>query len=256
MTNPNPAPWPEGRSGAVSVTFDDGSDSQLQQAVPLLDERGLRATFYLIPTGERWERNRAGWQAAAARGHEMGNHTLSHICARGFRDTLDGPPTLDTVSLDKVEADILAAEERLRGAFPDHGPRSFAYPCYMSHVGTGPGRVSYVPLVAKHFVAGRGRGEFANHPLTADRHHLWSWPAERLHHWDLIGMAETCAAQGRWGIFTFHGIGDGHLPIARYDLAQFLDHLERRQDCLWTAPVAEVASAIVDWRERTAASRE
>ncbi len=44
-------PYPPCCRGAVSLTFDDGLHSQLEVAVPLLTDRGLRATFYLNPRG-------------------------------------------------------------------------------------------------------------------------------------------------------------------------------------------------------------
>ena len=192
-------PWPDDRLGAVSLTFDDGLDSQLAQTVPLLEKHGLRGTFYLVPSGERWERNLPRWQEVALRGHEMGNHSLGHTCSRGFGDAIDKAPSLETMSLAAIEQDILAAEGLLCEAFPEQPQRSFCYPCYMEHVGEGANRQSYVPVVARHFIAARGQGEVANHPLTCDLHYLWSWPAQRLNAWALIGMAESCATRGRWG---------------------------------------------------------
>ncbi|MGQ9553939.1 MAG: polysaccharide deacetylase family protein [Anaerolineae bacterium] len=242
--------WPDGRLGAISLTFDDGLDSQLAKAVPLLEQHGFRATFYLNPVGIRWETNLPAWQQVAARGHEIGNHSLSHICSRGFRDSDADLPSLEGMSLEEIEADILAAEERLHAAFPEQPYRSFCYPCYQAYVGEGSKRQSYVPVVAQHFVAGRGRGEVANHPCTSDLTYLWSWPGERLSAWELIGLAESCAAQGRWGIFTFHGLGEGHLPIAPYDFEELLRHLARHHERLWTAPVAEVANRVLAWRRQ------
>jgi len=242
--------WPNECKGAISLTFDDGLESQLAEAVPMLDDHGLRGTFYLVPRGDRWERNLSRWQEAGRRGHEMGNHSLGHTCSLGFRDRDDGAPALENMTIADIETDILAAEERLRGAFPEQSARSFCYPCYMDYVGAGPTRQSYVPVVAKHFIAARGQGEFANHPATCDLHYLWSWPAQRLSAWTLCGMAESCAAQGRWGIFTFHGIGEGHLPIAAHDLDAFLEYLERNEDRLWVAPVNQVAQRIIEWRRQ------
>jgi hypothetical protein len=46
--------WPEGCQAAISLTFDDGLRSQLEIAIPRLEERGLRGTFYLNPRGEDW----------------------------------------------------------------------------------------------------------------------------------------------------------------------------------------------------------
>ncbi|WP_075351510.1 polysaccharide deacetylase family protein [Algoriphagus marinus] len=40
--------WPEGKTGAISVTYDDGIINQLTIAKPIMDSLGLPATFYII----------------------------------------------------------------------------------------------------------------------------------------------------------------------------------------------------------------
>ena len=40
--------WPDGKIGAISVTFDDGIINQLTVAKPIMDSVGLPATFYII----------------------------------------------------------------------------------------------------------------------------------------------------------------------------------------------------------------
>jgi peptidoglycan/xylan/chitin deacetylase (PgdA/CDA1 family) len=42
------APWPHGRSGAVSVTYDDASINQFRVAAPLMTERRLPGTFFVL----------------------------------------------------------------------------------------------------------------------------------------------------------------------------------------------------------------
>ena len=43
--------WEDGKKGCVTLTFDDGSINQFRFAVPLMNERGLHATFFII-TGD------------------------------------------------------------------------------------------------------------------------------------------------------------------------------------------------------------
>ena len=40
--------WPEGKTGAISVTYDDGIINQFTIAKPIMDSLGLPATFYII----------------------------------------------------------------------------------------------------------------------------------------------------------------------------------------------------------------
>jgi len=249
MRKENSFEWPSRCQGAISLTFDDGLPSQLKVAVPLLDKYGLRGTFYVVPRGDDWSDRLAAWRKVAELGHEIGNHSLSHICSCN----LPGDPDrrgLENVSLEEIESDILEAQRRLEVLIPERKKWSFAYPCYQDFVGRGEDRRSYVPIIARHFIAGRGIGErhWYNSPLACDLHYLWSYPIERMHAAEMIGLVERVAAQGRWGILTFHGINEGHLPTSDLDLNELLAYLDRSRDRIWTAPLAEVSEYIVERR--------
>ena len=74
--------WPAGKRAAISLTFDDARFSQIDNGLPLLDEYGTKATFYVLirPLEERL----SDWKKAAANGHEIGNHTMTHPCSGNF----------------------------------------------------------------------------------------------------------------------------------------------------------------------------
>jgi peptidoglycan/xylan/chitin deacetylase (PgdA/CDA1 family) len=243
------AVWPGGQRGAVSLTFDDGSESQLRRAYPLLTERGLRGTFYLVPRGNDYAERLAPWRAVHDAGHEIGNHSLSHICTRNYREER-GARGLETMTLEEIEADLVEAERRLSALFPRPEPRSFCYPCYFTHVGEGLSRRSYVPVVARHFAAGRAGGEYGlfNHPYNSDLHCLQGNDCQRMPGTELVGLVERAARQGRWAIFVFHGIDNGRLGIAEPDLVELIDHLAEHAERIWTAPVAEVARHLAEVR--------
>lgn len=248
--------WPSGRAGAISLSFDDGLPSQRAVALPAMNARGLRGTFYVNPIGSEddaalphtWREGLEAWRPARAAGHELANHSLAHACSLNIEMTWGMRANLLDWSLADVERDLLEAQRRLADVFPEQGPTSFAYPCYESTVGRGADRASYVPVVARHAVAGRARGELrgelANDPRYCDPCHLSSWAVERQAGAFMIGLAEQSAALGRWGIFTFHGIHEGHLPVGDTDFVELLDHLVRRQGDFWVAPVAEVAAYV------------
>ena len=68
--------WARGKAAAVALTFDDGYASHATVAGPLLQERGVRGTFFVMPGNVgspgivTWEQLR---QLAAA-GHEIADH--------------------------------------------------------------------------------------------------------------------------------------------------------------------------------------
>ena len=75
--------WPEGHRAAVSLTYDDAiAASDLDVAIPHLDRARLRATFFLMGKAMSVA-DVPRWRAAAASGHELGNHTVNHPCMRG-----------------------------------------------------------------------------------------------------------------------------------------------------------------------------
>jgi peptidoglycan/xylan/chitin deacetylase (PgdA/CDA1 family) len=245
--------WPENYQGAISLTFDDGYPSQLNFAIPEMNRRGLRGTFYLTPQGSEyrfspqfWRKRLKPWLPVFEAGHEIGNHSLSHPCSLNIKG--EWIKNLLDMTLDDLRADISVAQGRLKAVFPQQNQNSFAYPCYETNVGRGLNKVSYVPVVASLFVAARKggemRGELANDPGYCDLHCLSSWPVERRDGTTMIGLVEQALSLGRWGIFTFHGIHEGHLPVGDTDLIELLDHLVRRRDRVWVAPVAEIAANI------------
>ncbi len=233
--------------GAVSLTFDDGDRSQLEKAIPALNTRKVRGTFYLHPGGKQWRQRLSPWQEVAARGHEIGNHTLSHTCSDNFSGALGG---LEEKTTEEIEEDILAAQERLVQLAPHQEHWTFAYPCYSTFVGRGKLRMSYVPLIAKHFLAGRARGEygFANHPGVVDLSCVWGLATERMSGFEMIGLVEELTFKGLWVVLAFHEIDGRRLTVGSHDFCMLLDYLEREKDRIWTAPIVEVAKKIVTFR--------
>ena len=67
----------ETQQKVVALTFDDGpSQLGVDEVLPLLRERGVKATFFLI--GGALERNLKLGESIATDGHEIGNHTYTH----------------------------------------------------------------------------------------------------------------------------------------------------------------------------------
>jgi peptidoglycan/xylan/chitin deacetylase (PgdA/CDA1 family) len=244
------SPWPDqGHQGAVSLTFDDGVPSQLEIAIPLLNKYALQGSFYVNPR-DNYQEQLVPWRAAAQSGHEIGNHTVSHPCSKNFAFIADNNRrALEEMSLEDIEMEIVETNRRLDAVIPEQASRSFAYTCYQPFVGRGPTRQSYVPVVARHCIAGRGRGERPNDPRHCDLWYLWSTPCERMTGAELVGVAEQAPAQGRWAILTFHGVNDGHLHVAAADLEELCAYLARNRSRIWTAPVAAIASRIAEYQK-------
>lgn len=242
-------PWPEGQIGAVSLTFDDAMRSHFSYVIPELNNLNFRGTFYVNPGREFFQKHLDEWRAAHEAGHEIGNHTMSHACDLNVTDAAG----LRSWTLERMEADILECERVLNECLPNPRPRSFAYPCYETDIGHGLERTSYVPIVAKHFPGARSIGysaERGNHPEYCDLHRLSSRPAELMGTQLLVGCCQTAIYDRSWIILTFHGLDEGHLPVAKFHFRRLLDYLDMERGRLWTAPVVEVAEWIGAHRTR------
>lgn len=78
--------WPEGRKSALVIRFDDSTPDHLEFAVPELEKRGLRGTFYVNLHRSYFVNRVEGWQRAAAQGHSIGWHGLNHIGAWNYEE--------------------------------------------------------------------------------------------------------------------------------------------------------------------------
>ncbi|HCK09111.1 MAG TPA: hypothetical protein DHW45_04500 [Candidatus Latescibacteria bacterium] len=241
--------WPDDIKGAVSLTFDDGIVTQLDNAIPLLDTQDLKGTFYLNPgKGDRWKTLLPRWQEASQSGHEMGNHTCSHPCSCNYG--FSSEHCLEKLTLNDIASTIDEATQAMNRAFPEQkGHRSFCYPCYQSYVGSGRNRESYVPLVAERFVCGRGGGERVNDPLLIDLAYTWSWAVQHIPGSEMIEFIELAAERGHWAIICLHGVGGEHIPVETEALAEVCEHLGANRNRIWTGTVVEVADYMAERRK-------
>ncbi|HSW01313.1 MAG TPA: polysaccharide deacetylase family protein [Sedimentisphaerales bacterium] len=238
-------PWPDGKRCAVSLSFDDARPSQVDVGIPLLDEYGVPATFYVSPSRvmERFD----AWKAAVAAGHEIGNHSMWHACTGNF--AWSRQKALEDYTLTQMGKELDQANAEIRRLL---GVRAmtFAYPCGQKFVGRGKQVRSYVPLVAERFTAGRGwRDETANDPAFCDPAQLLAVELDGLAFDQLKTLIETAAKQGAWLVLAGHEIGEKGRQTTRADtLRAFCEYAADPQNGLWVDTVANVARYVAEHR--------
>ena len=164
----HPFHWPDGRRAAVSLAYDDALDSQLDNAIPALDRHGFKGSFYLPLSRETLRTRLPEWRAAAARGHELGNHTLFHQCSASVdgREWVEPQRNLDTTSAAQMKDQVLLANAML-GAIDGRQERTFTVPCG-DVMADGE---NYVALVESGFVAIKlGDGAVVDSMVELDPH--------------------------------------------------------------------------------------
>lgn len=196
-------PWPDGKRVAVSLSFDDGRSSQLENGIPILNEYGIKATFFINPSNV--SERLPDWKMVLAEGHEIANHTLSHPCTGNFVWSSDN--ALEQLTLEDIANELDGANQEIRRLFGVI-PRTFAYPCGQKFVGMGSEVKSYVPLVANKFIAGRGwLDEAANDPVRCDLAQILGAELDGLSFPEVELQIEQARKNGHWLVFCGHDIG-------------------------------------------------
>jgi len=234
--------WPEGKRAAISLTFDDARHSQIANGIPLLDEYGVKATFYV--SLNRFEQDVEAWKAAAANGHEIGNHTLTHPCSGNF-SFIGEERALENYTLEKMRAELIesnAAIEELVGVTPV----SFAYPCGQKYVGRGRNLRSYVPLVAEHFLSGRGwMDEWANDPAYCDTAQLMAMELDGKTFEQIKEIIDRRLADGGWLVLAGHEIADqGRQTTQMATLRALCEYAQNPANGIWLDTVEAVTRHI------------
>lgn len=227
--------WPSGARAAVSLTYDDGLDSQLEHAVPALDARGLKATFFL--TQENMEARLSDWQAVAAEGHEIGDHTVNHPC------------DLRRYSATRFAREELTGSERFLDLnFGPDRDRLYAFPCGVIDLGRGTQlktQLRYIRVLRGAFAAARAADGDPNDPRTVGRdRYVLNAVAPTYDRDDprlAIDYVRKAVRLGYWAILIFHDVlpkrlGDGDTSIASHDI--ILDWVKAQP--LWCAPMHAV----------------
>ncbi len=238
--------WPKGKRAAISLTFDDARFSQIDRGLPILDERSTKATFYV--SINRLEERLEAWKRAAANGHEIGNHSLTHPCSGNFSFARER--ALENYTIDRMRSELEESNniiERLLGV----RPVSFAYPCGQKFVGRGRNLKSYVPLVAEEFLAGRGwMDEWSNDPAFCDMAQLMGMELDGKDFEQVKQLIDRTLANGGWLVFCGHEIGEGgrHQTTLSSTLKAICEYAQDPANGLWLDTVEEVAGYILKQR--------
>lgn len=243
--------WPQGRKAAVSLAYDDALDSQLDHAIPALDKFGLKGSFYLTLSAEPVRKRMAEWRAAAANGHELGNHTLFHQCtgsSKGHEWVLPHRD-LDTTTALQMKDQVLLANVMLQ-AMDGRRERTMTVPCGDAMAEAR----NYIGLVESEFVAIKlGHGGVTADMATLDPYAVTVETPEGVTGRQLIAQAEEAARKGTMVNFTFHGIGGDYLSVSSEAHAELLAYLAAHADTYWVDTFLNVMKYAREHRAGTAA---
>ena len=233
--------WPDGNTMAVSLTWDDGRKSQVEVGTPILDQHGVKATFYVVPSAV--EQALEGWKLAVNNGHEIGNHSLVHPCSGNFLWARDN--ALEEYTLTQMNTELQKANEKTQELLGVQ-PTVFAYPCGQTYVGRGINTKSYVPIISEQFTSGRTwLDEAANDPAYCDMAQLTGMEMDGKDFQEMKILIELAQKNGSWLILAGHDIGDKNAQTTEVEmLKKLLPYLTDPANKIWVATVGEISEYI------------
>lgn len=233
-------------SCAVALTFDDGLNVHLDKAIPLMDSLGFKGTFYIPGNAPTVDQRMTDWRSAAARGHELGNHTLFHPCAGSpaGREWVNPNYDLDHYTLKRITDEIKLANTLL-SAIDGKQKRTFAYTCGEMHAGDE----SFYDLVKSEFAAARGVASGFETAGIADAYNLKAFMISGQTGEEMIGLVEQAMESKTLLVFLFHGVGGEHsIDVEWHEFRKLLFFLKAHESAIWVAPLVDMATFIKSGR--------
>ena len=164
--------------GAISFTFDDGFKKEVDDALKIIDPLGVRGTFFVIPGKMATQKgSRATWaqlKLMMAKGHEIGNHSMTH-------------PKLHTCDDKKLDHEVNTAYDLIKKNL-GKAPYTFCFP------GGSQRWFERIPIAAGLPAPVPGTGYTGSHPGLA-----WgsSWLTWSHWHVDFGAVLRAGGQQGK-----------------------------------------------------------
>jgi peptidoglycan-N-acetylglucosamine deacetylase len=241
-------PWPEGKKMALSLSFDDARTTNTSLGIPLLNEYGVKATFFVLANSVK--KDLEGWQKAVAAGHEMGNHSIQHPCSGNF--VWSREKALENYTLDRMKAELLQANKEIEELLGVR-PTVYAYPCGQTFVGKGTYTQSFVPLISEMFLAGRRwMDEAPSDPYYADLAQLTGMEMDNMDFDEILTLIESARNTGQWLVLAGHETADGGIQTTYLSMLRKLAaYATDPANGIWIAPIGTVAKYVHDTRLAT-----
>lgn len=233
--------WPEGKQIAISLSFDDARASQVDAGTALLDQYGVKATFYVVPNSVK--QRLEGWKKAVTNGHEIGNHSFNHPCTGNF--PWSRQKAIENYTLKQMQNELILTNKAIKELLGVEA-EVFAYPCGQTYIGRGKNTKSYVPVVSKLFLSGRGwLDEGPNAPQFCDLAQLTGMEMDGKDFDQILPLIENAKKSGAWLVLAGHEMGASGNQTTRLSmLKKLIEYAQNPANGIWIAPVGTVAKYI------------
>jgi sialate O-acetylesterase len=242
----NNLPW-KGKKCAVVLTYDDAINEHLDNAVPVLDSLGLKATFYITAFSASMQARLADWKKLSAKGYELGNHTLYHPCTGGVgREWVPKEYDLNTYTVKRM-----LDETRMTNVFlqslDGKTKRTFAFTCGEMKIGDS----SFINAMKNDFIAARAVRNEMHKINEIDLYNVDCYMVNNNTAAQMIEWVKQAEATNSLLVILFHGVGGGNgLNVALPEHRSFLSYLKQNEKNIWNVPMVDVAEYIKLWQAK------
>jgi peptidoglycan/xylan/chitin deacetylase (PgdA/CDA1 family) len=231
-----------GKKCAVVLTYDDALNTHLDNVIPQLNSFGLKGTFYLTGASPVVSRRIDEWRAASKKGHELGNHTLTHPCdgslpGRGF---VTPENDLSKYTVTRAINEIRVTNTLLK-AIDGKDERTFAYPCGDIKIND----TLFYNSLKDEFIAARGveSGYLQIKDINLTKVNAFAQSGTTAA--QMIAQIEQAEKEESFIVFLFHGVGGEHpLNIDLEEHIKLLKYLKTREKDIWIAPMVQLSKYI------------
>lgn len=198
--------WKDGKKAVFLMGFDDGCESHIKTAIPLLHQHGMVGTFYLNQ-GTSYFRNVAEvWNKTMPADPAVvyGNHTFTHVGATNAA---------------QLDVELSRSAEAIQACYPKR-----KQPCLVSFA--RPGGVPWTVSDEEKKAA------LAKYHLI-ERPPFFSYPFHVKTTDEVVGLVDKAIAKGDMGHLDFHGVGGDWLVTPTDVFTALLDKLAACKDQVW-----------------------
>jgi peptidoglycan/xylan/chitin deacetylase (PgdA/CDA1 family) len=213
------------KQSIISLTFDDGYITQFTVALPLLKERNIPATFYVI-TDRLDSVTRSLISENISQEFEIGSHTVTHA-------------DLVKTGSENAKMELLNSRSFLQRNFGLNAGLTMSYPWGIYN--------RSVEQVAKSiYLAARSTDVGYNSLFKFDRYALKMQNFDkRIGAYWANQWVDFAISNHLWLIEMIHGINDaGYSPIDAIVLSEHLDYINNVKDKIWCSTVSNVIKYI------------
>jgi|WetSurMetagenome_2_1015567.scaffolds.fasta_scaffold53574_2 peptidoglycan-N-acetylglucosamine deacetylase len=233
------ATWHNFCPAASTFTFDDGCAHQFTIAVPMFSAKNLHATFYTVISTMF-----PGWpnlQSAAAKGHEIASHTMTH------------PQNLGTLSTAQQTTELQNSRDQIRQNIPGEQCIDLAYPnC----------NPSTDAITRQYYFAARNCSGQIVPKTPTDFNAISCFICGNTGTYNtaaaLISLANNAVGTNGWTVYLTHDIDSlnghnhgGYSPTAQAALQGWVNFMDTNRTKFWVETFGNVVRYI---KERDSAS--